>query len=155
MKLARWQNSTELDWPVLGQLSELHDEFERLFDLPLSHQTRSSPWMNGWTPVLDVFEDKDQFVVKAELPGMKQEDIQVSLHDATLTVSGERKGEQKDKDAGVYRSERYFGRFQRTIDLPNTVDQAKVTADYQDGILTIALPKTEAAKPKRISVSVK
>ena len=111
--------------------------------------------MSGWTPVLDVFEDKDQFVVKAELPGMKQEDIQVSLHDATLTVSGERKGEQKDKDAGVYRSERYFGRFQRTIDLPNTVDQAKVTADYQDGILTIALPKTEAAKPKRISVSVK
>jgi HSP20 family protein len=156
MKLTRWQNPSGLEWPSLGQLSELHDEFERLFDLPLlTSGTRSSAWISGWTPVLDVYEDKDQFVVKAELPGMKQEDIEVSLHNATLTVSGERKSEQKNKDAGVYRSERYFGRFQRSVDLPNTVDQARVKADYKDGILTIALPKTEEAKPKRISVSVK
>lgn len=155
MKLTRWQEPSVLDWPSLGRLSELHDEFERLFDLPLASETRSHPWMSGWTPALDVYEDKDQFAVKAELPGMKKEDIEVSLHDGSLTVSGERKSEHETKDAGVYRSERYFGRFQRTVDLPNTVDASKVKADYQDGILTITLPKTEEAKPKRISVSVK
>jgi HSP20 family protein len=144
-----------LSWPDVGRWSELHDELERLFDVPLSGGTRSYPWMSGWTPALDVYEDQDQFVVKAELPGMKKADVDVSLHEGSLTLTGDRKAERQEKDETTYRSERYFGRFQRTVDLPNTVDPDKVKADYQDGILTITLPKTEKAKPKRISVSVK
>jgi HSP20 family protein len=139
----------------MGRLADLRDEIDRLFDLPLAGMTSTSPWMSGWTPALDVYEDKDQFVVKAEVPGMKKDDIEVSLHDGSLTISGERKSERESTEAGVYRSERAFGRFQRTIDLPTSVDVSKVKADYRDGILSITLPKMEEAKPKKISVNVK
>jgi HSP20 family protein len=142
-------------WPSLGRLSDLRDELERLFDLPGEGFVKTSPWMSGWSPALDVYEDKDQFTVTAELPGMKKEDIDVSLHNGSLTLSGERKSEYEGENAGVYRSERYFGRFQRTIDLPTAVEADKVKADYLDGILTITLPKAEQAKPKQISVNVK
>lgn len=155
MKLTRWQSPSMLNWPSLGRLSDLRNEIDHLFDLPLAGVEGTSPWMSGWTPALDVYEDKDQFVVTAELPGMKKDDIDVSLHDGSLTISGERKSEQESKDAGVFRSERYFGRFQRTVDLPTEVESNKVKADYRDGILTITLPKAEEAKPRQISVSVK
>ena len=155
MKLTRWQSPSTLSWPSFGRLSDLRDEIDRLFDLPAAGEAGTSPWMSGWTPALDVYEDKNQFLVKAELPGMKKEDIDVSLHNGSLTLSGERKSEQESKDEGVYRSERYFGRFQRTVDLPTTVQEDNVKAEYHEGILSIALPKTEQAKPKQISVSVK
>jgi HSP20 family protein len=104
---------------------------------------------------LDVFEDKDQFLVKAEVPGMNKEEIDVSLHDGSLTISGERKSEHEKSEEGVYRSERYFGRFQRTVDLPSAVDVGRVKADYRDGILTVTLPKAEEAKPRKINVNIK
>jgi HSP20 family protein len=155
MKLTRWQSPTVTNWPSIGRLSDLREEIDRLFEMPLAGMTGTSPWMSGWTPALDVYEDKDQFVVKAEVPGMKKEDIDVSLHEGSLTVSGERKSEHETDEAGVYRSERFFGRFQRTVDLPTGVDPGRVKADYRDGILTITLPKVEEAKPKKISVNVK
>ena len=155
MKLTRWQSPSVSHWPQFGRLSDLRDEIDRLFDLPLAGYTGSSPWMSSWTPALDVYEDKDQFVVTAELPGMKKDEIDVSLHNGSLTLSGERKSESKNEDGGVYRAERYFGRFQRTVDLPTTVVSDKVKADYRDGVLTITLPKAEEAKPRQISVNVK
>lgn len=155
MKLTRWQSPSVLNWPSLGRLSDLRDEIDRLFELPLAGTAGTSPWMSGWTPALDVYEDKDQFVVTAELPGMKKDDIDVSFNDGSLTISGERKSERENKEAGVFRSERYFGRFQRTVDLPAHMEGNKVKAEYLDGILTVTLPKAEEAKPKRISVSVK
>ena len=85
---------------------------------------------------------------------MKKEDIDVSLHDDSLSISGERKSETKAEDAGVCRSERFFGRFQRAVTLPAPVAADKVKAQYKDGILTITLPKTEEAKPKQIDVSI-
>ena len=99
-------------------------------------------------------EDKDNFYVKVELPGLKKEDIALSLHDGSLSISGERKSENKFEDAEVYRAERFFGRFQRTVPLPTPVAPDKVKAQYQDGILTVTLPKTEEAKPKHIDVNV-
>ena len=104
---------------------------------------------------MDLYEDKDRFVVKAELPGMKKEAIEISLHEGALTVSGERQREEKHEQAGVYREEREFGKFRRSILLPKAVAADKVTATYQDGILTVALPKTEEVKPKQIEVKVK
>jgi HSP20 family protein len=103
---------------------------------------------------LDVFEDKDNVYVRAELPGMSREQIEVSLHNGSLSISGERKSEDKFKDAEVYRGERFFGRFQRSVTLPTPVAVEKVKAQYKDGILTVTLPKTEEAKPKHIDVNV-
>src|SRR5208282_3034213 len=102
-----------------------------------------------------LFEDKESLVVRAEVPGMRKEDIEISLHDGYLTVSGERKQDQTYAAAETYRSERWLGRFQRTISLPCKVDADKIKAAYTDGILTVTLPKAEEAKPKQIPITVK
>jgi HSP20 family protein len=154
MNVIRWQRPVMTPWSSFGRLSDLRDEIDRLFDAPLSELARTSNLLSGWTPALDVYEQKDSFVIKAELPGMKKEDITVSLHDGSLSISGERKNETKHEEAEVYRAERFFGRFQRTVTLPAPVAPDKVKAQYKDGILTVTLPKTEEAKPKQIDVSV-
>lgn len=153
MRLTRWQNPEVASWPSFGRLSDLRNEIDRLFDLPLSGLSQASPWLTGWSPALDVYEDKDQFVVKAELPGMKKADIQVTFHNGSLSIAGERKSEHEGEEAGVCRTERYFGRFQRSVELPAGVAGDKVNAEYRDGILTITLPKAEEAKPKQVKVS--
>jgi len=135
-------------------LTDLRDEIDRLFEAPLADLARSSQLLSGWTPALDLFEDKDNLYVRLELPGMKKEDIDLSLHEGSLSISGERKGEEQLKGAEVYRAERFFGRFQRTVSLPTVVAAEKVKAHYQDGILTVTLPKAEEAKPKHIDVNV-
>jgi HSP20 family protein len=155
MTLTRWHRP-ELSWSPFRQLSSLRDEIDRLFEAPLSSLTElSQPFSGGWVPALDLYEDKDNYVVKMELPGMSKEGIDISLHDGVLSVSGERKDEQKHEDGETYRSERFFGRFQRSITLPASVDGSKVNASYQDGILTITLPKAEEAKPKQITINEK
>lgn len=154
MNLIRWQRPVLTAWPSFGRLSDLRNEIDRLFDATLPDLTQPSHLLSGWTPALDVYEDKDNFIVKAELPGMKKEDIDVSLHDGSLSISGERKSETKHKDAEVYRAERFYGRFQRTVTLPAPVAADNVKAQYKDGVLTVTLAKTEEAKPKHIDVSV-
>jgi len=152
--LTRWQRPELSTWPGFGRLTDLRDEIDRLFESPLAEMARTSHLLSGWTPALDLYEDKDNLLVKVELPGMKREDIDVSLHEGSLSISGERKGEEKHQDADVYRAERFFGRFQRAVTLPTPVAAEKVKAQYKDGILTITLPKTEEAKPKHIDVNV-
>ena len=152
--LTRWQRPEVATWPGLGRLTDLRDEIDRLFESPLAEWARASNLLSGWNPSLDLYEDKDNLYVKVELPGMKREEIDVSLHEGSLSVSGERKSEQKHEDGEVYRAERFFGRFQRTVMLPTPVAAEKVKAQYQEGILTITLPKTEEAKPKHIDVNV-
>jgi HSP20 family protein len=152
--LTRWQRPTLPVWQGFGRLTDLRDEIDRLFEAPMAELARGSQLLSGWTPALDLYEDKDNLYVKAELPGMKREDIEVSLHDGTLSISGERKNESKHEDADIYRSERFFGRFQRTVTLSSPVAPDKVKAQYKDGILTVTLPKTEEAKPKHIEVNM-
>ena len=154
MNLTRWQKPELTAWPSFGRLASLHDEINRLFESPLAEFGRASQWLSSWTPALDVYEDKENFIVKAELPGMKKEDIEVSLHDGALSISGERKSEEKHEDSEVYRAERFFGRFQRAVVLPAPVAADKIRAQYKDGILTVTLPKPEEAKPKKIDVNV-
>ena len=154
--LTRWTRPEVASWPVFDRLTNLRDELERLFESPIERLARSSELSGGgFGPALDVYEDKDSLTVKAELPGMKREEIEVSLHEGALMISGERKSEKKAEKGEVYRSERFFGRFQRTVTLPSAVAADKVTASYKDGILTVTLPKSEKAKPKQIEVSVK
>ncbi|MBE0543133.1 MAG: Hsp20/alpha crystallin family protein [Verrucomicrobia bacterium] len=154
MNVIRWQRPFLTPWQSVGRLSDLRAEIDRLFDSPLAELTGSSRLLSGWTPALDVFEDKDNFIVTVELPGMKKEHIDVSLHEGSLSISGERKSETQHEDAEVYRAERFVGRFQRTVTLPSPVASDKVKAQYQDGVLTVTLAKTEEAKPKQIDISV-
>ncbi len=130
-----------------------------LFDNSFRSFFRTPGSFSNWSPAIDVYQDKDQFTVVAEVPGLKKEDLNLSLHDGVLTISGERKREEKPEQG--FRSERFVGRFQRSITLPASVDPNKVKADpnkvkagYQDGLLKVVLPKSEEAKPKQIEVSV-
>jgi len=109
----------------------------------------------GWMPAVDVLEKDDKFVVKAELPGMKEEDINVSVVGDTLTIKGEKKTETEVKEEDYYRCERAYGSFYRSIPLPSTVDSAKIEASYEDGVLEVTLPKAPEVKPKKIAVSAK
>jgi HSP20 family protein len=153
MTLTKWQRPNLSTLDPFEQLSQLREEVNRLFESPFGGLTQG---FNTWAPAVDLYEEKDNVIVKAELPGMKKDDIDVSLHAGTLTISGERKVElEEGKKGDTYRSERFFGRFQRSVMLPTTVDETKVNAAYKDGILTITLPKSDEAKPKQIEVSLK
>lgn len=152
MNLLRWQTPELTAWPSFGELSILRSELGRLFEAPLNELARNSSSRFG--PALDIYEDKENFVVKANLPGMKKEDIDVSLHNGSLSISGERKNESKLENAEASRSERFFGQFQRTVELPAPVAADKITAQYHEGVLTVTLPKAEEAKPKQIDVQV-
>ena len=153
MKLIR-QRPDLWNWSPGEQLSTLREEINRLFDSPFGELTRRMELFNGWAPALDLYEDKDNLIIKAELPGLKQEEIDISFQDGTLTISGERKYEEQNKEGETYRSERFFGKFHRTVALPKPVEAEKAKATYRDGILTVTLPKTEEAKPKQIQVNV-
>lgn len=154
MMLTRWQRPELTSWPVFGRLSDLRTEIDRLFESPFAELARTSSLFSGWMPAVDLSEDNDHFVVKAELPGMKKDDINLTLHEGCLTISGERLSEQKHEATEVHRTERFVGRFQRTLSLPAPVAVEKIAAQYKDGVLTVTLPKTEEAKPKQIDVKV-
>jgi len=153
MRLIRYQAPNSTPWPALDRWSNLRDELNSFFDMPFwSGFGRTDQLFTGWSPALDLYESGDHVVAVVELPGMRKEDIEISLHDGTLTISGERKRESNNGEA-AQRTERYVGTFRRSIALPTRVDPSKVTATYQDGILKVTLAKAEEAKPKQIQVS--
>jgi HSP20 family protein len=153
MSLIRYQTPELSTWSPFNRLASLQDELNRLFDFSLP--SRDSGLFSGWSPALDLYDDKDAFTVNVELPGLKKEDIEISLHDGVLTVSGERKHELEQKgEAQTFRSERYFGKFQRSLSLPAQVNANAIKATYKDGILSVTLPKAEEAKPRQIEVTV-
>jgi len=125
---------------------------------------RARPWwperwfrtdeMEVKPPIVDVFEEKDDIVVKAELPGMEKDNIEVNLTDHTLTIKGEKKKAEEIKEENYYRAERSYGSFLRTLDLPNEVRADKVKASFKNGILEVRMPKTEEAKTKEVKVKV-
>jgi len=109
----------------------------------------------GWAPSIEVFEKEDKLVVKAELPGMKEEDIDISVVGDTLTIKGERKAESEVKEEDYYCCERSYGSFSRSIAVPSSVDANKIEANYEDGVLEVSLPKAPEVKPKKVTVSAK
>lgn len=158
MKLARRQREDQGalarrggDFTPFNQLSRIRNEINRIFEDPFS-VLPSTSFFEGWEPAVDVYDDKDKITVRAEVPGMKKEDIQISVERNTVTISGERKEEEKREEGNTFRSERFYGRFQRSITLPQPVDSSKIQATYRDGVLTVVCPKSEEAKPKQIQV---
>jgi len=150
MRLIRYQRPDVWGWSPFDQLTSLRDEINRLFESPVSNG--NSDAFNAWAPALDLFEDKESLVLRAEVPGLKKEDIDISLHENTITISGERRNEKKYEGSETSREERVFGRFTRSLQLPKQVDAGKVKASYKDGILTVTLQKAEEAKPRQIAI---
>jgi HSP20 family protein len=154
MNIVRYQRYPQTDLSVaLDRLTNMRDELDRVFESSFGPFLRPLGSLNRWNPAVDVYQDNDQYTVYAELPGMKKEEIEISLNGDTLTIEGERKHESAHNDQG-FRSERYFGKFQRSLNLPVPVSSEKVNATYKDGILKVVLPKAEEAKSKQIPVSV-
>jgi len=135
-----------------NELARIRNEIFRIFEEPFSFGSTASSLFEGWTPAVDVYEDRDKVTVRAELPGMDKNDIEVSVAGNTLSISGERKQEEEKGEGESYRSERFLGRFQRTITLPAEVDPNQVQATYKDGVLSITCGKSEQAKRKQIEI---
>jgi HSP20 family protein len=137
MSLVRWE-------PL-----SLQTLFDSVFDAPTP--TRSGA-LRRWLPAMDLVEAEDRYVLKADLPGLAEDDIKIEFEDRTLTVSGERKSEHETKKDGYVRVERAFGSFSRSLTLPEGVDPEAVTASFDRGVLEVSIPKPEARKPRRIEI---
>jgi len=107
-----------------------------------------------WAPLVDIVEDDKEYLIKAELPEVRKEDVKVTVEGGTLTISGERKSEKEEKGRKFRRIERYYGRFERSFSVPDDADDSKVAADFRDGVLRVHLAKSEKARPKQIEVNV-
>lgn len=137
-------------WPM----QRLQHEIDRLFGHPFGGWFTEEPIIEDWMPAVNVYEEKNNIVVKAELPGMKKDEFEVYMTGDNLNIAGERKAESEEKTAETYRSERYFGRFHRIVALPIPVKADAISAHYKDGILTITCPKTDEARRKQVEVKV-
>ena len=146
MNLIKWNPWKEM---------ELFDRpFKSLFDesfFPTSWRNNESG-LDLWDPAVDIYDENDKIVIKAELPGMDKKDIDIDLKDHVLTLKGERNYENEEKKGNYYNRERAFGKFQRSFRLPVESDSEKIKADFKDGVLTIEVPRPEEEKPKKIAV---
>ena len=141
MTLVRWNPARELASMEIDRLNHMLNDFYGVG--------------RSWMPAVDIFETNDhEFVVKAELPDVKREDINVTFENGVLTLTGERKTEFDETHGTFHRSERAYGRFSRSFTLPATVDANRINASYKDGILTIRVPQREEARPKQIAVAI-
>jgi HSP20 family protein len=145
---------TIVRWEPFRELSSLQTEMNRLFNAAFEGPTGGG---NGgarrWTPAMDLLETEDEFVLRADLPGLGESDVNIELEDNVLTLSGERKAEHEDKREGFYRMERAYGAFSRSLTLPKGIDPEAVTAAFDRGVLEVRVPKPEQRKPRRISIN--
>jgi HSP20 family protein len=143
-------------WDPFRDLVSIQDRMNRLFEQTLS-RSRGEEGVTAttWTPAVDIYETADTIVMKAELPGVAREDIQIQIDGSTLTLKGERRFAKDVQEESYLRIERAYGSFHRSFTLPATVQQEKVRALFKDGVLELTLPKAEDSKPKRISVDVR
>jgi HSP20 family protein len=142
---------TIVRWEPFRELSSLQTEMNRLFNAAFD-----TPPGNGgarrWTPAMDLVETDEHFVLRADLPGMTESDVNIELEDNILTISGERKAEREEKGEGFYRVERSFGSFSRALTLPKGIDPEGVKAAFHNGVLEVRVPKPEQRKPRKITI---
>ena len=149
MALVKWDPTRELDL-LQGDMNRLFDTF---------FQGRGLGGGNGvsrrWVPPMDLAETDDEFVLRADLPGLDKDDLEIEVKDNVLTISGERQAEHEDRKEGYHRVERSFGRFSRSLDLPEGIDASQVSADFERGVLEVRIPKPEERQPTRIEIGGK
>ncbi len=153
MAIQRWR-----PWDAFREMERHMDEMTRypsIFRHPLYWWPMPTAEQSAWIPALEVYEKEDKYTVRIEAPGIKEEDIDISVLGDTLTIKGERKAESEVKDEDYHRCEFCYGNFYRTITLPTAVKADKVEANYQDGILEVSLPKAAETKLKKITVKSK
>ena len=143
-------------WEPFRELEDMTQRLNRIFGRSLVDRDKSSEALRvaEWAPAVDVSETENAYLIKAEIPEVKKEDVKVTLQDGILTLQGERKQEKEEKGKRFHRIERSYGSFLRSFDLPANVDDTKAKADFKDGVLTLTLPKSEKAKPKSVEVKV-
>ena len=140
-------------WDVMRELSSMQDRMNRIWGTMYDRGREDVSGHGAWLPPVDIYETADkEIVLKAELAGLKRDAIDLTVENNTLTIRGQRQPDEAAADAQFHRSERVFGAFSRSFTLPNTVDAAKVKAEYRDGVLTVRVPQREEAKPKQIEV---
>jgi HSP20 family protein len=147
MALVRWEPVRE----ITSIQSEMNRLFNTFFDTPTAGNGSAA---RRWIPAMDLVETDDHFVLKADLPGLKEEDVNIEVEENVLTVSGERKAEHEDKREGYVRVERSYGSFRRSLTLPEGVDAEAVTANFDNGVLEVRIPKPEERKPRRVAIQV-
>lgn len=142
-------------WSPFRELQDIQSRLARVFDeAPFRGFGEDTPLFAGWAPAVDIQETDQEYVIKADLPETKKEDVKVELQDGVLTIEGERKQEKEEKGKKFHKIEREYGKFVRRFAMPIEIDSTKVQADFKDGVLNVHLPKTAAAKPKAIEVKV-
>lgn len=143
-------------WDPFRELEEMTNRLSRLFERPAlrTGNGREALTVADWMPSVDISETDTEYLIKAELPEVKKEDVHVTLQEGVLTIQGERKQEKEEKGKKFHRVERSYGGFVRSFTMPDYVDDTKVKAEFKEGILNLHLPKSEKAKPKAIEVRV-
>jgi HSP20 family protein len=142
-------------WEPLRELASIQSEMNRLFNTVFEPApTGNGGALRRWLPPMDLVETGDHFVLRADLPGLSEEDVNIEVEDNVLTVSGERKAEHETTKEGYHRVERAFGSFSRSLTLPEGVDAEQVAASFDRGVLEIRIPKPEQRKPRKISIGV-
>jgi HSP20 family protein len=144
MALVRWDPARELD--------SLQSDMNRLFDGFFQARPENGGAARRWIPAMDLVETEDHLVLRADLPGMSEDDVEIEIKDGVLTVSGERRNEQESRSEGFYRVERATGRFSRSLSLPDGIDAGKVAASFDRGVLEVQIPKPEQTKPHRVEI---
>ncbi len=140
-------------WNPWREMSTLQHRINHLFNEPFFRSGEDDELRMGtWYPAVDMFDDDDKIVIKAELPGMDKKDISVDIENRVLTLSGERNYDNEVKEENYYRRERATGKFKRAFNLPADVDEDQIKADFKDGVLKVEIPKPEEQKPKQITV---
>ena len=142
-------------WNPFRELEEIQSRLSSLFGrTPLKGLGEETMTVSEWTPLVDITEDEKEYLIKAELPEVKKEDVKVTVENGTLSITGERKFEKEEKGKKYHRVERAYGSFMRSFTLPEGTTGDKVSAEFKDGVLKVHLPKSEEAKPKSIDVKV-
>ena len=143
-------------WDPFRELEDMTQRLNRIFGHSLVSKEKGTEAMRvaEWAPAVDVSETDAEYVIKAELPEVKKEDVKVTMEDGVLTLQGERKQEKEEKGKRYHRIERSYGSFMRSFDLPDNVDSTKAKAEFKDGMLTLSLPKAEKAKSKSLEIKV-
>jgi HSP20 family protein len=146
-------------WNPFRELEEMNERLNRMFgnfDLTRDAERSTKDALVGfdWSPSVDISETNEEFLIKAELPEVKKEDVKIAIEDGVLRISGERKQEKEEQNKKFHRVERAYGSFMRSFTLPSNIDDTKVRAEYKDGVLTMRLPKSATAKPKSLEIKV-
>jgi len=152
MTLIKWRPRRE--WDPFAVMEHLQNQINRAFNSSLSEWPSVAGWGTSF-PAADVYQDKDNVIVTAEVPGLEQKDVELSITGNTITLKGEKKQESEVKENSYHRVERSYGSFQRVIELPCEVNADKAKANLTNGVLTVTLPKSEAHKPKQVTIDVK